>query len=307
MHETGVKLLKMMFRDGETICVSHNEYGYHSLPLENAISEQVTLVPTPESIAKRNEGRKERGQKLLVWEECFETLPTDKMLLVALNPIQGWRKDIYCTKFRNFLIELDVGPLAEQLAYIKSIGVPYSAVVFSGNKSLHFLISLDRDLPSEKVYRVFSQWLVKSITLADQNTINPSRSIRIPGAFREPGKQQRLVELKGPVKVDDLVQWLNQYPENKPQDKKKREINNGPVEYNRVKQWVIDLLKNGLKSDKGRNKQWFSIACEFALAGYSEDDTFEILEGFFQEDRDFKHKEFETAVKSGFKYIYDRK
>lgn len=285
-----------MFRPGETICVSHNEFGYHSIALERALDGIVTLVPTQESLEKRK----------LTLEEGIERLESSRMILCALNPIKGYRHDANCTAFRNFLVEVDYGPLAEQLAYIKKIGMPYSACVFSGNKSLHFLISLDTDLPSENVYRHFSQWILKIVTLADQNTQNPSRSIRIPGAWRSPSQKQRLVEIKGPVAVKDLVAWLNQHPNEKPKEKEKR-VRSGSRDFSQIKPWVIEALTNGIDPSKGRNKQWFSIACEFALAGYSEDDTLDILAEYFSPDRDFKEREWKTAIKSGFKYIYDRK
>lgn len=297
MDETGKKLLNLMFRPGETICVSPNKFGYHSIPLEVAKSDSVTLVPTEDSLAKRN----------ITLEQGIERVSSSQLLLCALNPIKGYRNDLSCTAFRNFLVEMDYGPLKEQLAYAKTIGLPYSAVVFSGNKSLHFLISLDKDLPSEKVYRLFSQWILGVATVADQNTQNPSRSIRIPGAYREPDKKQILVEYRGPTKVEDLVAWLNQHPDAKPVIKEKKPVNqDDKYSFDRIKPWVWLRLADGLDSHKGRNKQWFSIACEFALAGYSEDDTLDKLKDFYQEDRDFKEKEWETSIKSAFKYIYER-
>ena len=296
MDETGKKLLNLMFRPGETICVSHNPYGYHSIPLENAKEGPVVLVPTQESLERRN----------ITLEQGIEKLEPIQLTMCALNPIKGYREDCNCTAFRNFLVEIDFGPLSEQKAYIDRIGMPYSAIVFSGNKSLHYLISLDSDLPSENIYRVFSEWILNIVTLADQNTKNPSRSIRIPGAWREPSKKQRMVELRGPVKIADLVAWLNQHPEAKPKQKEKRQVSD-KHDFSKLKPWVVERLINGLDASKGRNKQWFSIACEFALAGYSEDDTLDILSDFFSPDRDFKEREWRTAIRSGFKYIYDRK
>lgn len=287
MDDTGKKLLNLMFRPGETVCVSHNKYGYHSIPLENALNGPVTLIP-PDS------------------NRAWETPNSNDLTLVALNPIVGFRQDLGCTAFRNFLVEMDYGPLPEQLAYAKKIGLPYSAVVFSGNKSLHFLVSLSTDLPDEATYRKLSEWILGIATIADQNTKNPSRSIRVPGSYREPGKKQILVELKGPTSLKDLATWLNQHPDAKPKEKEKREIS-GKHDFSKLKQWVIDRLLNGLDPNQGRNKQWFSIACEFALAGYSEDDTMDILTDFFSPDRDFSEREWKTSLRSGFKYIYDRK
>lgn len=295
MHETGQKLLKLMFRPGETVCVSHNHYGYHSIPLERATSGIVNLVPTEDSLAARK----------LTLEEGIERIDSSNLIMCALNPILGQRADGNCTAYRNFLIEMDTGPLKEQLAYIKKIGLPYSAVVFSGNKSLHFLISLDRDLPSESVYRKFSEWTLSIATVADQQTKNPSRSIRIPGAYREPKKKQLMVEFVGPTKLEDFVTWLKKHPDEMPKEKVKKEPS-GEFDFEGLAEWVVDRIINGLDPTKGRNIQWFSIACEFALAGYSEDGTMDILADYFTPDRDFKEREWKSAIRSGFKHAYGK-
>lgn len=289
MHETGKKLLNLMFRPGETICISPNKYGYHSIPLENAINGPVTMVPPdPKNSSLYPD--------------------TNELTMVALNPIKGFREDAHCTAYRNFLVEMDYGPLKEQLAYAKNIRLPYSAVIFSGNKSLHFLISLDKDLPSEEVYRKFSEWILSIATIADQLTKNPSRSIRVPGPMRDTGKRQALLEseFRGPTKLEDLVAWLKLYPDTMPKPKVKREPSD-TFNFEGLKEWVVDRLINGLDPTKGRNIQWFSIACEFALSGYSESGTMDILIDFFTPDRDFKEREWRSSIKSGFKHIYNGK
>lgn len=288
MHKTGQELLKLMFRPGETVCVSHNKYGYHSIPLENALSGMTTMVsPNP--------------------DREFEKVESERLLLVSLNPIKGFREDANVTAYRNFLVEMDYGPLPEQLAYAKAIGLPYSAVVFSGSKSLHFLISLDQDLPSYEVYYLMAEWTLAIATAADQNTKNPSRQIRIPGAWREPGKKQLIVEHRGATSLKDFSAWLAQHPNAKPRPPEKREIS-GTADFSKLKKWVPERLANGnIGAKHGRNKEWFAIACEFALAGYSEDDTMDILSEYFTPDRDFKEREWKTSIKSAFKYIYARK
>jgi len=261
MQEAGKKLLNLMFRPGETVCVSHNKYGYHSVPLEKALGDEVTLVsPNP--------------------DREFEKVKSDDLKLVALNPIKGFREDLNCIAFRNFMVEMDYGPLKEQLDYAKAINLPYSACVFSGGKSLHFLISVDQDIPSEKVWRMFAEWTLNIATAADPNTKNPSRSLRIPGALRETGKKQLMVDFRGPTKMQDFVAWLAKYPDAKPKEPEKREIS-GQWDFSKLKPWVTQRLVNGLDPTQGRNKQWFSIACEFALAGYSEDVTMEMLADYF--------------------------
>jgi hypothetical protein len=296
MHETGKKVLSLMFRPGETVCVSPNQFGYHSIPLENAMTSPVVLVPTEDSVAKRK----------MTLDQAIERIKSEEILLCALNPIRGYRNDFNCTAFRNFLIEIDTGSSEQQLAYIKKIGLPYSAAVFSGNKSLHFLISLENDLPSERVYRVFSEWILNIVTLADQMTKNPSRSIRIPGAFREPGKQQLLVEFNGPVSLETLTSWLKSHPDAKPQEKEDRAISDTPDDFAKVSPWICKKLINGILAPQ-RNRQWFQVGVEFALCGYEEDDTVRRLKKYFSPDRDFKEREWETTIRSAFKWSYERK
>lgn len=292
MHETGVKLLNLMFKEGETICISPNKYGYHSTPLANAIGSEISLLNT-----KFRDGKPP--------EECVEKFPTDELRLVALNPIQGWCDDASCYAWRNFLIEMDYGPLPEQLAYIKKLGMPYSAVVFSGGKSLHFLISVAEDFKDEKTYRKVAEWVLAIVTLADQNTKNPSRRIRIPGPKRDNSKQA-LVEFKGKVPNAILGEWLQKYSHLMPKEREKRQIS-GDRRFPKMKPWMAKALKGEFPTDKGRNKTWFSIACEFVLAGFSEDDTIDILQDYFQPDRDFKEREWKTTIKSAFKYIYENR
>jgi hypothetical protein len=287
MHERAIKLLKTMFRDGETICVSDSKYGYHSIPLENAWKDPVTLFsPNPEI--------------------KIQFVDSVNLNLVALNPIKGFREDLNCTAFRNFMVEMDMGPLAQQLQYIKASGMPYSAVIFSGSKSLHFLISLDTDLPNESIWRLFAEWTLNIVPLADPLTKNPSRSIRIPESYREPDKLQKLVEFHGPVKLDDFANWLRKWPSAKPVVSEKKKIKPGEFDKTKVKGWVIKALDKGIDRSKGRNAQWYAIACEFALAGYTEDGTMAILGDYFSPDRDFKEREWKTTIKSAFKRVYGK-
>lgn len=293
MHETGKQLFTLMFRPGETICVSPNQFGYHSIPLNNAINGPVVLVPTADSVEKRK----------MNFEDAIERVDSTVPILCALNPIKGYREDSNCTAFRNFLVEMDYGSNQEQLAYVQRMGMPYSAAIFSGNKSIHFLLSLDTDLPSESVYRLLSEWILTIMTLADQQTKNPSRSIRIPGAFREPGKQQILLDYKGPVKLSDLSDWLKKYPDQKPKEKQRVIVSDKQL-LDLVRPWIAELLCIKGIHPPGRNKQWFVVGVEFALAGADEDDTIETLRQFFQPDRDFKEREWETTLRSAFKKAY---
>ena len=285
MNEQAKLLLKLMFDEDDNICVSDSKFAYHSLNYENVISqEELPLVSSNNQIP-------------------IKYVKNDKIILVALNPIVGYRADAHCYKFKNFLLELDCSDLKSQKEYIERLGVPISACIYSGNKSLHFLISLNKSLPSEKVYRFFAEWLLNIATLCDSNCKNPSRSIRLPGNIRpDTGKMQTLEEIKGKVDIKDLVNWLKLHPESRPKhERKPRKMSEKP-DFNQISGWVKEMLYSGIKAPN-RNKKWFSAAIEFALSGFGEDDTIEILSNYFEQDVDFKEREWKTTIKSAFKWV----
>lgn len=294
MDQTAKDLLKLMFNPGETVCVSHNEFGYHSVPLDVAMSDEFTvpmIPPTPFY-----------GKTL---EESVQYVGSDRLALIALNPIKGYRQDANCTALRSFLIELDVGPLDQQMKYVTDRAMPYSACIFSGGKSLHFLICLDHDLPDIKMYHHLAHWLLGIMTMADEKCKNPSRSIRIPGCKRG-DKKQTLVKIGERVKVADLYAWLLKYPNEEPKPVE-RNIMVGEMDVSKISPWVLHELQNGINVEKGRNTRWFAIAVDFALAGFEEEMAYNFLLQYFQPEHDFKQREFNTAIHSGFKHAYEKK
>ena len=67
--------------------------------------------------------------------------------------------------------------------------------------------------------------------------------------------------------------------------------------------WAKTALKKGVHNmEVSRNQMWMSNGCEMALNGYSMDDTVDFLEDYFEEQSDFKKREWLTAVKSGWHY-----
>lgn len=278
---SGKQLLQLLFNEGESVCVSHDGYGYHSVPSEN-LDYSVLELDNP---------NKEIGDK---------TISVDEVQLVALNPMSGYRRDEFCTAFRSFLVEMDEGPLPDQLRYVREMGMPYSACVFSGGKSLHFAITLSSDLPNYEVYYFYSTWILNVMKKADQNTKNPSRSIRLAGQIRG-GQEQRLVEMKGRVDLDVLNAWLSKYQGFKPTGffTKKKEGVQGLNTRRRLPRWVKKELRTGLDMSKGRNRRWFQIASEFGKAGYDDQETVDFLDNYFTPEYDFKRPEWVTTIKSG--------
>ena len=285
MKEDVKQMLDLFFEKDETICVSPNEFGYHSVN-QSDLEGEFTLVSPSENA------------KPLKMKE-------DDIVLMALNPINGFRRDASVTAFRSFLIELDDRSLAKQEEYVKKMGMPYSICVFSGNKSLHYGIVLDRDLPGINVWRMVNQWILNIMEKADQMTKNPSRSIRFPGNLRKDGKKQKqaLIGINKRLTHDELFAWLNEYPAKKPEPVMKiRNVYATPTMDN-IPKWVKTVLEDGIYAD--RNNTWFAVACAFASCNYEIEDATATLEEFFQEERDFSRKEWLICIKSAFKRVQD--
>jgi hypothetical protein len=288
MHQDGIKILNLLFRPGEFLCVSDSQFGFLSLPFQTVISDSVPLIsPNPQTPIK--------------------TVNSNELIFVSLNPMKekSFRRDKEVAKYRNFLIEIDcMADRDMQYSYLKKLGILTSCMIWSGSKSIHCGISLSTDLPNEKIYRFIYKWILNIATMTDQELGNPTRSMRLCGAIRpETGNLQELIEFTGPVELKNLMAWLAKHPESKPiiKEYKKRKSSDTP-DLKNVKIWVLKMLKNGFPAGLGRNQGWFQVACEFYLAGFNEDATIDILSKYFVEQSDFREKEFLTSIRSAFKF-----
>ena len=289
MDPTGQSLLKLLFNEGETICVSHNEFAFHSIPLENALNGEVELVSPNDKVP-------------IAYRDSSE------LILASINPINGHRRDSNVTAFRSFLIEMDAGSIKTQLGTIDHLKMPFSAQVFSGNKSVHTVITLSEDLKDEKNYRATAEWIFRIITLADSNCINPSRMVRIPGAYRDNGRKQRLIRIKERISQKELMDWLNKYEHFRPKAREKKIVSTGQADFTRLSPWARIQLTKGIDfANRGRNQTFFGLAYDLALAGFTEEKAIEMLSERFTEERDFKEKELLTTIGSAFKKVSEGK
>lgn len=281
MGKYNKQFLELFYNPGEHICVSHNGYGYHSISQEEFIGGLFT-------------------QKSPNLDIKPEDVTDSSVVLASINPIKGFRRDENVTAYRSFMVEMDDGTLAEQKQYIEELGLPYSICVFSGNKSLHFGIVLDEDLPNYEIWRDIAEWILNIASKADPMTKNPTRSIRFPGNVRKDGKgmEQRLVEINGRISHNKLAKFLNKYPELNPAEIRRKEIPKRPPEtVGGIPLWVYDKLENGVDESKGRNNEWFGIAMELSKAGHSPDEMIAFCEPYFSPERDFTQREWEDIFK----------
>ena len=140
---------------------------------------------------------------------------------ICINPVDiesdGGAKNSNIFVYRNFLMEEDGGvPIEEQRAKIKESGLPYSTIVFSGNESAHFIISLEQSLSSEDEYRRWFRTIEKILSTynyeADSACVNPSRLSRAAeGINIKTGRTQDVLEVKSRISNNHLMEWFKKH------------------------------------------------------------------------------------------------
>ena len=221
---------------------------------------------------------------------CFGREPTDTRVYSAHNPPAGAeflcinaldpeqdtcptesyhksdvprRADGNVVSFRNFLLELDNVPITAQIDLVTS-KIPVSSIVFSGNKSYHFILSLQEPLKDIAQYRAYARALHDLIPQADKSTKNPSRFSRMPGVRREDTGLWQTLEYCG----DRLP--LSALPEPVPY----REISEPPKNVVYVTQQLANVLSVGVDEYiaghfGGRNQFFFWLGKRLSELGVS--------------------------------------
>ena len=135
----------------------------------------------------------------------------------TINPlIKGRKKSQSNVKhLRTFFFESDTLTLEEQRDAIQKSGLPYSACVFSGNKSLHYFVTLKQPIKEREQYdaiwRAIQVTLEKSGYDVDDSVKDPVKFARMPEAKRaETGKIQTLAKLNDRISLETLEHWFLQ-------------------------------------------------------------------------------------------------
>jgi RecA-family ATPase len=146
---------------------------------------------------------------------------------IRVNPLDGHGvKDANVTAYRHTLIEADSDELGKQLALIRALKLPCSAIVHSGKKSIHALVRVNAESVAqykervELLYKVCSENGLK----VDTANRNPSRLSRLPGVTRG-GRPQYLIDgATGLASWDDWQAWIEDAHDNLPEPQPLSEV-----------------------------------------------------------------------------------
>ena len=118
------------------------------------------------------------------YEEAKILFPTDKPedQFEVLNPVDTYKRDDCVISRRNFIFEMDDTPLEEQKKYLKDLIAKkvVNRFVFSGNKSIHMRITVNRDVNDTQEYKYIWKKLNAEYFdgKADKACANPARLTR---------------------------------------------------------------------------------------------------------------------------------
>ena len=140
---------------------------------------------------------------------------------ICINPTNGLgRRAENIVVYRHALVESDNLPVHEQISTLKKLRVPITALVSSGNKSVHAIVRVDAHNAAEYRDRVQALYDILDVNgfPVDRANSNPSRLSRMPGVIRN-GKEQQLLGINmGCVNFSD---WIASMGESARKDKMK--------------------------------------------------------------------------------------
>lgn len=152
------------------------------------------------------------------WIEAPETQSTKAGLKIALNPA-NWERSYWKGEnvklCRNLMFEYDGGNARQQFEVIQKSGLPYTSITFSGNKSLHIIVSLVDPIPYDdfkptwkKIQKILDSYC-GSETECDPATSSKVQWCRAPIFTRvENGvaKKQQLVETNSKIELNSRIE-----------------------------------------------------------------------------------------------------
>ena len=191
----------------------------------------------------------------------------------CINPLKpgSSRKQLNLTARRNILIEFDCNTLEEQWNIIRAKKIPYRTIVFSGNKSLHVIIAVDKDL-GKCYYRDIMRRLKRVLPQADAACFEPARLSRLAT------DKQILEEVGNIITVDELENWLTQMGCSKEEYK---EIKQKNIEFNEAMKGKLSKttmrLLAGQVAATDAHRATISATKNLQEMGYSQDEVINTL------------------------------
>ena len=149
--------------------------------------------------------------------EFFVINPIKKMSTRSIRGVQH---------YRNFMFEIDNDesgvpvPLEKQKEIITEAQLPWSTCTFSGNKSLHWIVSMEQPVADAIEYRIYWQMMVEILNrtakrlgynlVFDSNVKDPSRFSRAANSERKDKREkQELSGVRSRISTETILKWFS--------------------------------------------------------------------------------------------------
>lgn len=208
------------------------------------------------------------------------------------------------SKYRNILIEIDTEDLSTQLDIIHKSKIPYSTLLYSGNKSYHCIISLETPVTYDE-YRQLVKKIRKLIPQADKAVMTPAAFTRMPGGVRD-GIEQKLLTVLRRISLEELESCLDGIVLSESQLPLLSTI---PTDTKRpVSAYVNHLLKQGIvkKGNSSRHEKIKRCVIELKLSGAEATETFSLLcKSVLPYNSKDEEEELEYEIGKLVEWVYD--
>jgi hypothetical protein len=134
----------------------------------------------------------------------------------CINPLKGKRCGKNVTQINSLLFEMDkdingrIIPPKEQLCMFEDSGLPFTTMTWSGTKSMHVIVRLEKPVPEKwfrPLWKAIARVLVSKGLPIDPATMKIPQISRLPLSYRS-GKLQRLIRVNKRVSLNQLGAWL---------------------------------------------------------------------------------------------------
>jgi len=223
------------------------------------------------------------------------------VVINPLNPLKGRCYD-GITALRSMIFEIDADVNGnkinreDQINFWKNTGLPISAMVWSGSKSVHVLLTFTftfKDIDTYKLTWHKIHHAIKSFDnniIPDEQTFNALTAIRFPDSKRFDEKANRLTDniqdlifIGERITMNQLAEWMKDKPKYTPPPPPKPAVlfDESTQKRRPLPRWLIEKLEDGIDTgSSGRNSNNYDLfKAAISLVKYrSAEDSVELLQ-----------------------------
>lgn len=208
-------------------------------------------------------------------EKAIGTYDKRAGVWIRINPFDGLGvDDANVVSYKHVLVESDEIDISKQIAILKALKLPISALVFSGGKSVHAVVKVDA--PSQREYKRRVDFIYETCNKnglkTDTSNKNESRLSRMPGVVRGNHKQFLIATDLGFQNYEQWQEWVENETDELPDPEEFSEVWDNPPEL--APELIQGVLRKGHKmllsggSKTGKSMLMIQLACAIASGGH---------------------------------------